>query len=275
MGEILESRDGFKWYVEREDHRLPLNDGEYSVRLMLYRLASSDAVFVDVGAHVGEYTVRMARVYGRVIAFEPNPLSFNVLKRNLELNGIYNVTLFRMACGSGRGRMKLFLFGGSSTLLRTVESSRVVEVEVVRLDDVIDHADVVKIDVEGWEEEVVKGAMGLIKRCKPVLIIEHHEYRGYEECKGMKERIIEMLPDYYHFDLNGVHTLYVPKGYDLTKVREAIAWHWINKAIKNLEEDRPWYYGFPRNWWYGAGIVDIFLALPDHVIDEREWIEKA
>jgi hypothetical protein len=68
---VAESWDGFKWYIVDEHSKVVLSKGELSV-LRALQLLPCD-VFVDVGAHVGYYTVRMARKCREVIAFEPNP----------------------------------------------------------------------------------------------------------------------------------------------------------------------------------------------------------
>jgi len=272
-GRIVESLDGFKWYVEEGDDFLVLNDGEMAVREVLYRLAKKERVFVDVGAHVGEYAIRMAKVYGKVEAFEPNPRSASLLAKNVELNGVDNITIHQVACGDAPGELILYARGGSTTPLKIEKHSGIIRAKVVRLDDYLSRVDVVKIDVEGWEERVVRGMSRLIRDCRPFVVVEHHEYRGYEECRGMRQRIRSLFPDYYALNLNNVHWLYAPRECDLEEISLAIALHWINKALKNIQEGRPWYYGFPLTWWYGADVTDLFLALPRHVTREREWIE--
>ena len=275
MPEIVESSDGFKWYVEVQSDRLPLNDGEASVRKFLEMVSDPNRIFVDIGCHVGSYAIRMSRLYKEVIAIDPNPRSIQILKKNMELNGVKNIKILNVGVGSKTEKMKIFLRGGSSTFLEVKDAEKVAYATVMPLDDLIEKADVIKIDVEGWEEEVMKGARRIISECKPIFVIEHHEFRDYDECKGMKERIIKMLSDYHHFDLNGVHTAYVPENFDLSTIKEVIVWHWVNKAVKNIENGKPWYYGFPYTWWYGGGIIDFLLGGPKHILREKEWLEKS
>lgn len=273
-GEVVRSWDGYAWYIEGDSDRLVLNDGEMTVRTVLRELGRLDRVFVDVGAHVGEYAIRMAYYYHKVIAIEPIPRSVRILKKNIELNHIANIEVKQVACSDKEEVLTFRLRGGSSTALECSGKFNVIKVKAVRLDDLVDWCDVIKIDVEGWEEKVIKGASRIIKECKPVIVIEHHEFRGYDSCKGMKERIIKILSGYRHFDLNGIHTLYVPKSFNIEEVKDAIVYHWVMKAIKNLEQGKPWYYGMPKTWWYGGHIIDFMLALPEHILKEKEWIEK-
>lgn len=274
MGKILTSHDGFKWYVEIPDDSLPLNDGEYCLRKFLINVSSKDKIFVDVGAHVGEYSVRMSKYYKHVYAIEPNPRSVMILKKNLELNNVTNVTIIPKACGDKQGILQLKLRGGSSTFLDVDQHEGVVNVFVDLLDNMIDYADVIKIDVEGFEENVIRGALKLIKKCKPIIVIEHHEFRGYN-IHGSKERIRKLLNDYIALNLNGVHWAYIPKNQDLKQYKEFIAWHIFNKCIDNLIKRNCWYYGLPYTWWYGAGILDFFLALKNHLFKkgEEKWLE--
>ena len=59
-GKVLTSWDGYKWYIENDSDKLPLNEGEETVLKFLYMVARRDRIFLDVGAHVGKYTVRMS-----------------------------------------------------------------------------------------------------------------------------------------------------------------------------------------------------------------------
>jgi len=275
---IVESWDGYKWCVEDDSHKLVLGDGERAVIEFIKMVSDKSKVLVDVGAYLGSHTIRLAKYFGVVIAFEPNPEAVRIFKKNLELNGIKNVMLLECALGDQEGELDLYLRGGSSTLLKGYEGKGKVKVKVRRLDDilynVLYHNDVIKIDVEGYEEKVIRGALKTIKKHKPIIVIEHHEYREYKELEGSRERITKLLDGYIPINLNGVHYAYIPEDYDLEKVKDALVWHYISLIVRNLEEGRPWYYGLPYTWWYGAGVTDFLLALPDHILKEPRWVEK-
>jgi precorrin-6B methylase 2 len=97
---IAESWDGFKWFIESESDKVVLSKGELSVLRALSILPCS--VFLDIGAHIGYYTVKLARRCNRVVAFEPNPVNRAKLLRNAELNGLTNVVVYPYACGEAR-----------------------------------------------------------------------------------------------------------------------------------------------------------------------------
>jgi FkbM family methyltransferase len=127
---------------------------------------------VDVGSNLGLYTVLLSRLVGpagRVLAFEPDPGLFALLQRNCALNGCANVTAYNLALGSRREHLTLrtlllnsgdnHLGDGGSRLFR-----RSVQIEVAPFDEVAPGVkpDLVKIDVQGWEWEVLKGMGGTL-----------------------------------------------------------------------------------------------------------------
>ena len=277
----MESWDGFKWFIRRKDDLLVLNDGEECLMRFLKEASGKDKVLLDVGAHVGKYTVRLSRLYGKVIAFEPNPENLKTLRKNLELNKCSNVEVLEFAAGDFEGELELHDMGGSSTFLGVKQKTPVYKVYVKRIDDLVEHADVVKIDAEGWEERVVRGMYRLIERDLPLIVIEHHEARGYKNLGDMKGRIRRLLSGYYAFDVNGIHSVYIPKNFGKEEIAErfpsVIVCCWIKRVFDNVKAGRDWYYGLPYTWWYGAGVSDFALALPRHVKNYREepdWVEK-
>lgn len=238
----MESLDGFKWYIRRPSDYLVLNEGEECLMQFLRAASGKDKVLLDVGAHVGKYAVRLSRLYWKVLAFEPNPENLKTLYKNLELNKCGNVKVFEVAAGDFEGELEIHDMGGSSTLLSAERKTPVYRVKVKRIDDLASHADVVKIDVEGWEERVVRGMFRLIEKDLPLIIIEHHEARGYKNLGDMKGRIRKLLSSYYAFDLNGIHSAYIPKTISKEEIAErfpcVIACCWIKKVFDNVKAGR-------------------------------------
>jgi FkbM family methyltransferase len=138
-------------------------------------------VFIDVGAHVGKYTVIMAKKLkdaGTVLTFEPHPVNFRYLIINLSLNKVSNVLPFNMACYSCDGYLDLYIAresGLHSLVLPRSECK--IRVKTCTLDSIIEklHVDnvrLIKIDVEGAEIEVIKGAIKTIVKHHPTIIVE-------------------------------------------------------------------------------------------------------
>ena len=138
---------------------------------------------VDVGAHIGAHTLAFARLVGgrgRVFAFEPQRMVAQVLAANVALNSLTNVHTYHLGVGAEDGTLWLreidyswrANFGGVSLDAFTCAESDPqpkYRVAVVRLDDFYDQPrlDLVKIDVEGMEADVLRGAAGLIRQHSP------------------------------------------------------------------------------------------------------------
>jgi FkbM family methyltransferase len=151
-----------------------------------FQVQRGDTV-VDVGAHIGRYTLTAAKRASNVIAIEPEPSNFALLETNTRLNRFRNVTLIRMATSNRKGRIALYLADrgdtGTSSLeanwsSETMESGarKALEVDCDTLDNImaarrISKVDWLKIDVEGHEVPTLEGA-GLILRHTSHLIIE-------------------------------------------------------------------------------------------------------
>ena len=145
-----------------------------------------DAV-LDVGAHVGYYTVLsavLAGPAGRVLAFEPNPTNHGFLKRHLALNGCAQVEVLQAAASDAAGTAR-FDFGGGSGTGHLAEQGAL-EVTTVRVDDVCAERGLspraIKIDVEGAELRVLRGAETTLARARPVIFLSTHGAAVHREC---------------------------------------------------------------------------------------------
>jgi FkbM family methyltransferase len=153
----------------------------------------------DIGAFHGLLTLFFASKASRVLCFEPNTRNHRRLMENLALNGIQNVEVRKVGVGSRRETLKMvgtpLMPGGSSVdgrtaeeLSRAGEKTVVEEISVVTLDEEIRQAglpapDFIKIDIEGWEIEALRGARGTLQSCKPAVFLEMHG-----ETAGEKKR---------------------------------------------------------------------------------------
>jgi FkbM family methyltransferase len=148
-------------------------------------LASGDA-FLDIGAHIGYYTVLAARLVGprgHVYAFEPSPSSNRLLQKNIELNCFSNVTAFEVAVGDSPRRGTLYEGPRQNTGLATLhpvfgakrEGAPEVTVEVRPVTALVPEEELVrvralKIDVEWQELEVLRSLEPLFELNQPLAI---------------------------------------------------------------------------------------------------------
>lgn len=122
----------------------------------------------EAGANIGVYTIQLSRLVGpegRVFAFEPSPQLFACLCENLERAGVKNVEPRNLALGSAPGKLSLETDGLNSgdTHISREEKAGATQVEVARLDTVLagKRVDFFKLDVQGWELEVLRGMTAL------------------------------------------------------------------------------------------------------------------
>ncbi len=156
--------------------------GEYSEpeARLLVELARPGSLVVDAGANIGALTVPLARAVGlagMVLAFEPQRLIYNMLCGNLALNQILNTLPLHAALGEAEGTTtvpcvpygEVFNYGDVAIESATGEAVRVIALDDMRLD----RLDLLKADVQGAEERILRGAAGLIDRFKPILYLEN------------------------------------------------------------------------------------------------------
>lgn len=147
--------------------------------------------FVDVGAHIGMYSVTAAaalRGRGRVLALEPNPSARAQLEENLALNGLDNAVIVPAAAGAAPGETVLHVPATPDPSFSSLQGGRFSEgepvpVRMTTVDDEVEAAGLeaaaVKIDVEGGELDVVAGMRRVLER-RPLLIVEVSESSGAE-----------------------------------------------------------------------------------------------
>lgn len=169
------------------------------------QLATKDKQFIDCGAHMGSWTLVMAAHFREVHAFEPQRLIFQQLCGNVALNGLENVFAHNVGLDEKPGKLELHRSGfdrGTSTARQDAvaafrlggDGSSMETVPVATLDsfaDVLTDVGLVKIDVEGLELRVIKGAVEVLKQNGlPKLMIECWSHSWYRQDK---EALIDFL----------------------------------------------------------------------------------
>jgi len=156
-----------------------LSDYEYSLQKFIELHLKPDDTFVDAGAHVGYFSVLANHLCREVYAFEPTPEVFEVLKRNAHGR---NIKTRNYALSDING--SIFMFShkipGSGANSKYFNRGNAVKsaVRTIRLDDVVPKADFIKIDVEGMEFEILRGAERILRECHPVVAAEALEETG-------------------------------------------------------------------------------------------------
>jgi FkbM family methyltransferase len=150
---------------------------------LLERVIVPGMVVVDVGAHVGFFSLLAARKVGpsgKVYAFEPDPSTYNLLFENIGLNGYHNVVAIRKAVWKRGGFKELFLNPRDSRVNTLYPSDAVgerhVSVETITLDDFFERegwppVHVIKMDIEGAEIDAMEGMTQLLTRSEGLSFI--------------------------------------------------------------------------------------------------------
>ncbi len=149
----------------------------------------SGGSFWDIGASIGLYSNMIAKILGekgKVISFEPEDRSRGRLNENIKLNGNENISVFPIALGSKKDTLHLQLSERLSSGTHQLTTNKVTDtvntkaVEVLPADEFMIRENlsvptVLKIDVEGFEEEVLKGAKNILSNpeCKAIIIEVH------------------------------------------------------------------------------------------------------
>lgn len=164
---------------------------EDNEQLFLLSYLQSGMTVIDIGAHHGFYTLLASKkvgANGKVIAFEPSPRELAKLKLHLSLNHCRNVQVVEVALGAEEGKVNMFVcleHSGLNSLRLPNADTKATEVEIdqIKLDDYlkekqISSVDFVKMDVEGGELAVLKGAEQiLLKQLRPLIIYEIQDIR--------------------------------------------------------------------------------------------------
>src|SRR5665213_2290480 len=176
------------WWLARNDavsDDLFAGIFERGERRVFAALLKPGMAVLDIGAHAGLYTLVASKLVGpagHVTAFEPSLRERTRLMKHLAINHCGNVTVQPVALGETEGEATLYVVQGNETGCNSlrpgdVGASQPLQVPLRRLDDLhargeIGHVDVVKMDVEGAELSVLRGAEAFFREVRPVLLCE-------------------------------------------------------------------------------------------------------
>lgn len=200
--------------VNRHEYGLPWSleeDGEWVPIEIEFLMQFVRGVVFDIGANIGTHTLAFARVAHHVYSFEPQKLTYYTLCSNLLLNNVFNVTPCELAIGNYDGFIPMYApdprIRNASAGIAVGEGDN--QVGIMKLDS-MPHLPVpyfIKIDVEGYELEVLRGAVQLLKKGVNFIYVEIHseeliapictlmESLGYRSNKAIETRIVKPLDE--------------------------------------------------------------------------------
>jgi FkbM family methyltransferase len=173
---------------------------------------------IDAGANIGFLSMSFARLCpeGFIYSFEPDSENFDYLKRNRDNNKFLNIALFKTALGEQPGKGELYkLYNnnpGANRILTNKPNQHVISetIEISVLDDfkktgAVQRVDLLKIDVEGFEPFVLKGAKEIIKTWRPILFVELAEVNLRQQGYTAK-KLIELIES-FDYDVKDARTM--------------------------------------------------------------------
>lgn len=162
---------------------------QYALKVLigLDRMRNNATVVADIGANIGLHSFCLKGLYPdlEIIAFDPSPFSWKYMELSVKYNKIQSIRIEKIALSDKNGTMSLFNWGEESSADSLENTGRVegvtprkIEVPVARLDDIGDlpHVTVIKMDCEGAELSILKGARRMIESNKPLILLEFNKY---------------------------------------------------------------------------------------------------
>jgi FkbM family methyltransferase len=207
--------------------------GDYDPKItwVIRRLLKPGDRVLDVGANIGLLTLLMSKLvgeHGLVDAFEPNPMLCRILDETLARHRATNVQLHPVALGACGGHVQVHVpqgnFGAASIVRTGKGPAHVHNVPIVKLDDIMfvetpRPIALMKLDVEGYELEIIKGAQRLLQEFPPQVILFESDASS-EPQKG--NAVLQMLREH---------------GYDFLSIPRCLIW--MRTQHFNIQEPHP------------------------------------
>ena len=138
---------------------------------------SRKGLFLDIGSNIGNHTLYLfqKKLIQSAYCFEPVQDTFRMFEKNISINNLQNkVKLFNAGVGESHGTAQIASYNQENTGMSQLKISNDGNIPIIAIDDIKFDYNIsfVKIDVEGFELNVIKGMLGTIKKYKPTLFIE-------------------------------------------------------------------------------------------------------
>ncbi|HID27194.1 MAG TPA: FkbM family methyltransferase [Methanosarcinales archaeon] len=190
------------FYTSEPEIVIDLYKYEHYARLYLEK----GQTILDIGSHIGVFALKAAKIVGssgRVLCFEPQPDNFELLLKNIEINNYKNIIAFKIAIFNKKGSARLYQ--SPSAIAHSIVFPRSKEwilVEMNTIDNILNNLninkiDAIKIDAEGAELKVLKGAINTLEAFKPKVAVAsyHTPTQVYEVLKFFRTIEYETIID--------------------------------------------------------------------------------
>lgn len=195
---------GYKISFNGEQHLRHLFQEVFIEGCYFFRADNNEPVIFDCGSNIGMSVLFFKKLYpnARIVAFEPDPITFDFLRQNVSQNKLSNIDLHQIAIGNQNGEIELFRDSSPNSSSLTMSTLRQrhpgpsVTVPMRRLSEFISSdVDLLKIDVEGVEDEVMNelSSSGKIRQVKKLHLEYHHHI---DASVDRLSRILRLIEDH-------------------------------------------------------------------------------
>ncbi len=236
----IKVNDSYSMYVNSRDKGISKQlsihkKREHFSTEFMKKVIKEDEIVIDIGANIGYYALLEARLAnrGRIYAAEPVPENLELLRKNVNLNNCKNIHLFGIALGDIESKARMYIYDKCnwSSFIKNTNGNILNEIEspIITLDKFVelyvhDSPGFIRMDVEGYEFQIIKGALKTLSCNKPLtLCIELHQHLMPAE--NMKE-LIKILKN-NNFKVKAIFLELDPHNYNTINI--------INKLCRKLE----------------------------------------
>lgn len=192
--------DGVKIFLDPKDSmEFSVREFEPGVTQLFKEKVKKGFVVVDVGAHIGYYTLLSAKLVGpegKVFAFEPSPENAALLRRGVKENG-FDVEVIEKAVSDAAGSATLFMsqVSNDNRCYDTGGNRKKISVQTLKLDDFFrgGRVDFIKVDVDGFEFRVLRGAKDILSGAKAPMFVSEFNSHYLEQAGEEPEEYLRYL----------------------------------------------------------------------------------
>lgn len=176
------------------------------VRLKSLKYVQNPNLAIDIGANVGLWTRDLVQHFRQVVAFEPVSMFRQCLEKNVNAD---NLTVHASALGDTEGKITMIVTPGNTGHTHVDPNSKDGDIPIIRLDSLtFDSVDYIKVDCEGFEFRVLKGAQHTIIKHRPIVVVEQKPHDTYSKEYG-QYAAIDLLKSYGMRQLDQVKDDYI------------------------------------------------------------------
>lgn len=211
---------GKKWIIGSGVFGYWLGDYEFEEQKFFEKIIKKNDIIFDIGAQAGFYTLLASELVGekgKVFSFEPFPRNISYLKKNIAINNYRNIEVIEAVVTENTGILKFKK--GENNFTGQIDENGELEVKAVSIDDLVNKGilsipNIIKIDVEGAELLVLKGAAYILKKYKPAIFLSIHIFNDkiHKDCCDFLKNAGYSLKSIAGDNIKGVNEIFAYKN---------------------------------------------------------------